>query len=229
MLKKYQQYLSEFVYGGMDGSVTTFAVVAGATGAHLESSIVIILGMSNLIADGFAMSVGSYLSAKTKKEQYNSLKEREYWEIENLRSSEVDEITAIFAAKGFEGKLLEQVVEKITENNDHWVDIMMKHELELVPENRKSVAIGMATFISFVLVGFIPLFIYIIDYFQLVDLNLFLISSILTFTVFIAIGFMKSYVNKTNRIKSILETLLLGSAAAMLAFLVGGFLERVIS
>ncbi len=52
-------YLAEFVYGGMDGSITTFAVVAGAEGAHLPSSIVIIMGFANLLADGFAMSVGS--------------------------------------------------------------------------------------------------------------------------------------------------------------------------
>ena len=62
----FEDYLSEFVYGGLDGAVTTFAVVAGSTGANFSPSIVIILGFANLIADGFSMSVGSYLSSKSK-------------------------------------------------------------------------------------------------------------------------------------------------------------------
>src|SRR5687768_4356327 len=64
----FEDYLSEFVYGGIDGAVTTFAVVAGATGARLSTSIVIILGFANLIADGFSMGVGSYLSSKSERE-----------------------------------------------------------------------------------------------------------------------------------------------------------------
>jgi len=172
MFKKSHRYLAEFVYGGMDGSITTFAVVAGAYGAHLESSVIIILGFANLIADGFSMSVGSYLAEKSKKQQYQKIEKKEYWEIENLRESEIQEIREIFKAKGFEGELLERVVEKITENNDHWVDIMMKHELEMIPESRSSIAIGAATFISFIVVGFIPLFIYILDYFHQIPVNL---------------------------------------------------------
>lgn len=58
-------YLKEFVYGGIDGCVTTFAIVAGATGAGLGSGIIIVLGFANLIADGFSMSVGNYLSVKS--------------------------------------------------------------------------------------------------------------------------------------------------------------------
>lgn len=227
MFKKYHKYLGEFVYGGIDGSITTFAVVAGAFGAHLESSIVIILGLANLIADGFAMSVGSFLSAQSQKQQYNKYEQREYWEIEHLRLSEVQEIREIFEAKGFEGELLERVVEKITENKDHWVDMMMKHELEMVPENRSSIAIGLATFLSFILVGFIPLLIYILDYIERLDVNLFLISSILTSIAFIAIGWLKSYVTNSNKVKGIIETWLLGASAAALAFVVGGILEKL--
>ncbi len=229
MFKKAHQYLAEFVYGGMDGSITTFAVVAGASGAHLESAVVIILGIVNLVADGFAMSVGSFLSTKSQKQQYERHKRREYWEIEHLRESEVQEIREIFQAKGFEGELLERVVEKITENNDHWVDIMMKHELEMVPENRTSVAIGTATFISFMLVGFVPLSIYVLDFMHPLEVNLFLLSSILTSVAFTGIGFLKSYVTQTNWFRGIAETLLLGVVAATLAFVAGGILEKIIN
>ncbi|HKK88587.1 MAG TPA: VIT1/CCC1 transporter family protein, partial [Saprospiraceae bacterium] len=70
LLKSFEGYLGEFVYGGIDGCVTTFAVVAGAVGASLESSVIIILGFANLLADGFAMSVGAFLSAKSQKENF---------------------------------------------------------------------------------------------------------------------------------------------------------------
>ena len=76
---KWQDYIGEFVYGGIDGSVTTFAVVAGSAGAGLDSSVIIILGFANLLADGFAMSVGSYLSNKSEKENYEKHRQIEYW------------------------------------------------------------------------------------------------------------------------------------------------------
>ncbi|MDZ7786483.1 MAG: VIT1/CCC1 transporter family protein [Candidatus Saccharibacteria bacterium] len=64
----FEDYLSEFVYGGIDGVVTTFAVVAGATGARFDVTVILVLGFSNLIADGFSMGVGSYLSTKSERE-----------------------------------------------------------------------------------------------------------------------------------------------------------------
>ena len=63
-----EEYLSEFVYGGIDGAVTTFAVVAGATGARFDTKVLLVLGFANLIADGFSMGVGSYLSKKSEQE-----------------------------------------------------------------------------------------------------------------------------------------------------------------
>jgi VIT1/CCC1 family predicted Fe2+/Mn2+ transporter len=100
-VNNFQDYLGEFVYGGIDGSVTTFAVVAGSAGAALNSEVVIILGFANLIADGFAMSVGSYLSTKSEKENYNKHKKIEYWEVDNLPDKEKEEIRDIYRAKGF--------------------------------------------------------------------------------------------------------------------------------
>ncbi len=87
-----REYISEFVYGGIDGAITTFAVVAGAAGAGMDASVVIILGFANLIADGFSMSVGSYFSTKTENDNYERHKTLEYWEIENLREKEIEEI-----------------------------------------------------------------------------------------------------------------------------------------
>lgn len=227
-IQSVQEYLGEFVYGSIDGCVTTFAVVAGAYGAHLDSSVVIILGFANLIADGFAMSVGSYLSTKSELQNYEKHKKIEYWEIENLREVEIQEIRDIYIAKGFEGELLEQVVSKITEDDDRWVDTMMKEELEMIPTNKSPLAMGTVTFASFIVVGFIPLLIYVLDYLFVIEVNLFYVSSFFTSLAFIGIGALKSYVTHSSRIGSMLETLFLGAAAASLAYIVGSVLERLI-
>jgi len=68
MKQKFESYLGEFVYGAIDGTVTTFAVVAGAAGAGLGSTVIVILGFANLVADGFSMGASAYLSAKSKRD-----------------------------------------------------------------------------------------------------------------------------------------------------------------
>ncbi|MEK6479316.1 VIT1/CCC1 transporter family protein [Catalinimonas sp. 4WD22] len=229
-LGKFQDYLGEFVYGGIDGSVTTFAVVAGAAGADLGAAVVLILGFANLIADGFSMSVGAYLSTKTERDNYQKHKNIEYWEVDNLPEKEVEEVREIYEAKGFEGELLEQVVAKITEDKDRWVDIMMKEELEMTPETKSPWTIGLVTFLSFIVVGLVPLIVYVYNYLQGVDIqHTFMIASILTSLAFIGIGWLKSFVNQTNRFRSIMETLLLGASAAVLAYWVGNVLEKMVS
>lgn len=227
-----QDYIGEFVYGGIDGSVTTFAVVAGSAGAGLDSSVIIILGFANLFADGFAMSVGSYLSNKSEHQNYDKHKRIEYWEVDNLPEKEREEIREIYEAKGFEGELLEQVVDVITADKDRWVDVMMKEELNMTRNEKSPMAMGAVTFVSFVIIGLVPLLVYVFDYgSDSMDgsQNLFLYSIIMTFIAFIGIGWLKSYVTESGRFKSVMETLFLGAAAAVLSYFVGSFLENMIS
>jgi len=226
-VNRFQEYLGEFVYGGIDGSVTTFAVVAGSAGANLSSEVVIILGFANLIADGFSMSVGSYLSTKSEKENYHKHKKIEYWEVDNLPEKEKEEIRDIYRAKGFSGDLLEQIVATITEDKDRWVDVMMKEELEMSEETKSPITMGAVTFMSFIFFGFIPLITYVVSYFELIsaDTDLFLISSVLTGIAFIIIGYLKALINQTSNFRSIIETLFLGAAAAGLSYWVGNVLE----
>jgi VIT1/CCC1 family predicted Fe2+/Mn2+ transporter len=228
-INRFQEYLGEFVYGGIDGSITTFAVVAGAAGAGLDSPVVIILGFANLFADGFAMSVGSYLSTKSEQENYQKHRQIEYWEIENIPTKEREEIREIYSAKGFEGAILEEIVRTITADKDRWVDVMMKEELEMTPESKSPLAMGGVTFLSFILFGFIPLLVFVLDYLKWLpkETNLFFYSSFLTGMVFILIGYLKALVTQTKKIRSVTETFLLGAAAAALAYYVGHILENV--
>ncbi len=227
-VQKFQDYLGEFVYGGIDGSITTFAVVAGAAGAGLDSSIIIILGFANLFADGFAMSIGAYLSSKSEKDNYEKHKKIEYWEIENLREKEIEEIREIYQEKGFEGELLEQVVQVIIADDDRWVDVMMKEELGMIESDKSPFKIGAITFISFIVLGFVPLLIYVLDYFKKLDVNLLIWSSILTLVAFGIIGYLKGVVNHKNKFVSTLTTVLMGIVAALVAYYVGDFLESLV-
>lgn len=228
-VQKFQEYLAEFVYGGIDGSVTTFAVVAGAVGAGLDSSVIIILGFANLFADGFAMSIGAYLSSKTDVDTYEKHKAIEYWEVENIPEKEIEEIREIYAAKGFKGQLLEDVVATITADKDIWVDVMMKEELEMMEVSKSPFKIGLITFVSFLILGFIPLLVYVLDMIFQIEANLLVWSTSLTFFSFALIGYLKGVVTHKNRFTSVLSTVLMGAAAALVAYYVGDFLEKIIA
>jgi vacuolar iron transporter family protein len=228
-LSRYSGYLAEFVYGGIDGSVTTFAVVAGSAGAGFPIEVVLVLGFANLIADGFSMSVGNFLSVKSEIAEYNKHKQIEYWEVENIPDKERDEIREIYGKKGFEGEMLERIVETISADKDRWVEEMMKDELGMMEPDKSPYKTAGVTFASFIAIGLIPLLIYVFEYFSGNSAgHQFLISSILTALAFIFIGYMRSFVTHTNWMKSIVETLLLGGTAAALAYLVGAVLEKAI-
>lgn len=221
-------YLGEFVYGGIDGAVTTFAVVAGAVGAGLESSVVIILGFANLLADGLSMSIGAYLSTKSELDNYRKHRQVEYFEVEHMPESEREEIRQIYKNKGFEGELLEQVVEVITSNKDRWVDVMMKEELEMIEEVKTPFRIGLTTYISFLLIGLVPLLIYVIDFINPLEVNLFFYAAMMTGAAFVLVGALKAYVSEANLIKGILETVVLGAIAAVVAYYVGDLVEGLL-
>lgn len=222
---KIQEYLREFVYGGIDGAVTTFAVVAGGFGANLDPGILLILGFANLFADGFSMSVGAYLSAKSEQENYTKHEKIEYWEVENLPEVERTEIVEIYRKKGFEGELLERVVDQICSNKDLWVAEMMKDELNMMRDIKSPFKIGLATLISFVLIGFIPLLVYLWDFFFPTTHNVFLWTSVLTGLAFMVVGWLKGFVNQTSALRSISETLALGLLAAVVAYYIGDVLK----
>ncbi|MCH8319201.1 MAG: VIT1/CCC1 transporter family protein [Bacteroidetes bacterium] len=89
---------------------------------------------------------------------------------------------------------------------------------------------GLMTFLSFIFVGFIPLLAYVVNYFSGGETgSLFLTSCLLTSLAFLIIGYLKSYVNQSSKIKSVLETLILGGMAAAVAYLVGDVLEKIIT
>ena len=106
---------------------------------------------------------------------------------------------------------------------------MMKDELMMQEPLKSPFKIGTMTFVAFVCVGIIPLTVYIYDYLREFEVNLFLISGLLTSVAFLLIGFIKTYITKTSRLKGMIETLILGGMAAAVAYFVGDILERIIT
>ena len=156
--------VENFVYGAIDGAVTTFAIVTGVVGASLSPSIIIILGFANLLADGFSMAIGNYLAVKTLNEFIQRERKREEWEIDNRIEEEQQEIREIYVKKGFKDELLDDIVRIITSRRKVWVDTMMREELVLIEGKHSPVVSAVNTFVGFNAIGIIPLIPFIVAY-----------------------------------------------------------------
>lgn len=227
-MRKFETYLPEIVYGSIDGIVTTFAVVAGASGANLSINIILILGLANLLADGLSMSIGSYLSRKTERDNYQKHFGIEQWEVENIPEAERKEVEDIYRAKGFEGTELQIVVNRITSNKQVWIETMMKDELGLSLDQKSPIKAGLSTLFAFIVSGAIPLITYLIGFSGVLSIDPFILSCIVTSLAFILVGYVKTYITKIGLLRSVSETLILGIAAASVAYFVGDLLEGML-
>ena len=214
-------YLRDWVLGGIDGAVTTFAVVAGVAGAQLSTSVILILGAANLIADGFSMAAGNYSGVKAEKDDYERLREMERRHIAMTPEGEREEIRQIFAAKGFEGEDLERAVEIITSSHERWITVMLEEEHGAPKVARSALKSGSATFAAFVICGAVPLLPYLFG----AGPNALTAAIVMTGMVFLGIGAMKSKWSTARWWMSALETFAIGMGAAGLAFLIGAWLK----
>jgi hypothetical protein len=129
-------YLRDWIYGGIDGAVTTFAIVAGVTGADLSARVVLLLGFANLLADGFAMAASNYIGTKAERDDYDRVLGIEQKHIALVPEGEREEIRQIFEAKGFSGDDLERIVAVITADRMLWAKTMAVEEYGLSPTPR---------------------------------------------------------------------------------------------
>lgn len=221
-----RSYLRDFVYGGIDGAVTTFAVVAGVAGAALDAKVVIILGLANVLADGFSMAASNYMGTRADRQLYEKARREESREIEHEPEGEREEIRQIFARQGFEGDVLEQVVRVITSDRELWVRTMVREEHGLDESGPDPVRAAWVTFAAFLAVGLIPLAPYLLG--MVVELpHAFGWSVACTGLAFAAVGWMKGRVVKLSPWRGALETLAVGGLAAGLAYVVGMLLRGV--
>ena len=209
-------YLSDFVFGGIDGAVTTFAVVAGVTGASLSPAIVLILGFANLFADGFSMAVGNYLSTKSRKEFAEKIRKSEEHSVHTTPEEEREEIREIMSGKGFSGRQLTEAVDIITADKEVWVDMMMKDEFGIFEDHTSPFRSGIVTFVSFNIIGFIPLMAYVLAYFiPVISGRTFELSVALTSAALFIVGSVKARVVYEKWYTAGAETFLVGGLAVM--------------
>jgi len=222
------QYIKSVVYGGLDGVVTTFAIVAGVVGADLKSGIILILGFANLFADGLSMAVGDYLSSKAEQEFIKAERTREEWEMENHPEGEKQEMIELYNSKGYSIEDATQIVTLMLKNEKAFVDTMMVEELGLLEETESPIKNALATFFSFAIFGFVPLFIYLITMIipQLAS-NTFLLASILTGLTLFSLGALKTRFTDKSWFKSGMEMLIVGGLAAAAAYFIGHFAKLI--
>lgn len=216
-------YLGDAVLGGIDGCVTTFAVVSAAVGGGFSSMVVIVLGLANLVADGFSMAVSNYQSTKSGREEVEKRRREEEMHIRHVPEGEREEVRQIFRSKGFDGDLLENIVSVITADRDLWVDTMLTEEHGLQLDGPRPMRAAVATFIAFILVGMFPLLPFLFG--TLSPSGSFMASAVAAGGAFFAVGLVKAHVLERPMLRGGVETLLTGGAAASLAWGIGYWLR----
>ncbi|MHC4938291.1 MAG: VIT1/CCC1 transporter family protein [Planctomycetota bacterium] len=210
-------YIGDGVLGAIDGTVTTFAIVAGATGAELSGGIALVLGLANVLADGFSMGVSNYLKSKSDRAVVERARRIEEAHIEEIPDGERNEIREIFRAKGFDGETLEHAVEVITRDRKRWVDTMITEELGLQLETPEPVKAAWTTFLAFLIAGLIPL----LPLMFVSGENWFEASAALAAITFLLIGTVKGRLVGESLPAHAIESLIIGGGAAVLAYAVG--------
>jgi VIT1/CCC1 family predicted Fe2+/Mn2+ transporter len=217
-------YLPDAVHGAIDGAVTTFAVVAGATGANLSPRVVLILGAANLLADGFSMACGNFLAVRSAREQDEHLRAMELRHIAADPEGERAEVREIYRGKGFAGSRLEAITRLVTSNERAWMDAMLAAEHGVIATSRSAMRSALATFLAFVVAGSLPLLPFVLGLPHAP-----LIAVVLTGLVFPLIGALKSLWTTRPWWRSALETFAVGMGAAAVAYLVGRIADVIVA
>jgi len=219
------RYIKSVVYGGLDGIVTTFAVVAGVNGASLSAGVVLILGFANLVADGLSMAIGDYLSTKSEQEYQKAERAREVWEVEHFPEGEKKELVELYEAKGIPAGDARQMVETVARHPKAWVDIMMVEELGILADEESPLKNALTTFVSFAVFGFMPLLTSVLAQFvPFLRQNSFPVSIALVGVTLFALGAVKTKITGRPWFASGLETLVVGGITAAAAWGVGKLL-----
>lgn len=222
---KLQEFLKEIVYGGNDGIVTTFAIVAGFAGAGAEGAAVVggaavlLFGLANLFADATAMGLGAFLSSRSEQDVYRATREKELHEIHNNIEMERAETLDILAQKGIGEDDAREMTAIMERNPEFFADFMMQYEIGMSDPTDDSPAMsGLATFIAFVTFGAAPL----LPYFVAEPTSAaFQASLILSLLALVALGLLRWKVTNETMARCVGETVLVGGICGIVAYAVG--------
>jgi VIT1/CCC1 family predicted Fe2+/Mn2+ transporter len=222
---KSSDMLKDIVIGMSDGLTVPFALSAGLSGAVGEHvNLIWVAGIAEIIAGSIAMGLGGYLAGKTEQDHYNSELKNEYWEIDNKREVEIDEVRKVFINWGLSPAIAETATAEIIKDNDRWVDFMMKHELGLEkPDAKRASKSAFNIGFSYIIGGLIPLLPYFFVFDALVGLKF---SACIALVCLYVFGFFKSKITGINPWLGGFKVTMIGALAAATAFavvkLIGG-------
>lgn len=215
-----QSYLRDWVYGGIDGTVTTFAIVSGVVGAHLSPGIILILGGASMVADGFAMAAGNYLATRAEHEEFHYAEAVERRHIDLAPAGEREEVREILLGYGLRGDLLDGAVAAVTADRDQWIRMMLRGEYGLPAAVRSARQAAISTFLSFFVCGLAPLAPFVAG-----SQHAFAISAAITASMFGLIGALKSRWSIRPWWYSSLTTVAIGGGAAAVSYAIGSWLR----
>ncbi|MDX1608177.1 MAG: VIT1/CCC1 transporter family protein [Candidatus Spechtbacterales bacterium] len=219
------KYLKDAVYAANDGIVTTFAVVAGVVGASLSPGIVLILGVANLIADGFSMGTGNYLGTKSENHHYKRERAREEKSYDESRERAKEEVKDVFREKGYDGTDMETMASLITKNKKFFVEFITFERTGLSEgSNSEAVKNALVTFFSFLIAGAIPLLPYVM-FLNGSAKSAFFWACIFVGGALFAIGAAQTFFSDEHWFRGGLEMLIAGGSAAAIAYLIGNLLS----
>jgi len=213
-------YLKDMIYGGIDGAVTTFAIVAGVEGAGLSHGVIVTLGVANILADGFSMAASNYSGTKAELDDRKRIIQIEERHIEHHKEGELEELRQILELRGLTGDILNSATEEISKNKDNWIAIMLTDEYGLPRDAPRPMRAALATFLAFLLAGSIPLIPFVLGL-----SSAFQISVLSTLLTFFLIGTGKSRWSLSRWWWSGAETFVIGALAALIAYGVGSLLQ----
>jgi VIT1/CCC1 family predicted Fe2+/Mn2+ transporter len=213
----------DIVIGMSDGLTVPFALAAGLTGAINSAGIIVTAGLAEIAAGSIAMGLGGYLAAKSDAEHYAKEREREKREVKDIPEEEMREVAQVFHSYGLTQAESAPLVAALTKHPQKWVDFMMRFELGLEkPDPKRALTSALTIALSYVAGGLIPLFPYIVaTYFHRLSIfGALLLSVGVTLLALFVFGFIKGRFTGTRPIRSALQTALIGSLAAGVAFLI---------
>jgi len=219
---RYTSALADVILGGQDGLVNVLGIILGIAAATRDPRIVIVAGLAATFAESISMATVAYTSTLAETAHYESEREREYRHVRLVPAVEREEVRTIYLQKGFEGELLDQIVEKITADEDVWVGVMMTEEHQLIPINRRDAlksafVVGLAAVVG----SLIPLIPFL---FLAVQTSIWVSLLVSGLTLFI-VGAYKARTTVGNPGKSGFEMAIIGIISALVGYIVGLMLK----
>lgn len=219
-------YLGDAVLGSIDGTITTFAVVSAVVGGGLSGAVILVVGLANLIGDGFSMGASNYLKARSDEERHTQVRREAGDTIARDPAGERDRMRGSLRHKGFRGELLDQAVDVVTRSRLRWEEMRLALDGKLGQKEGRPVLCGLATFLAFVTAGAIPLLPFLVM--RQVRTRAFLISTAFALATFFLVGVLRGRVLGVRPLRSGLQTLIIGGGAAALAYTVGALLRNAV-